>query len=200
MGYNRQWEGALTPSKPIPDDLADKINGMSLDVNVVRGNYTDGDSDGAVGDVVPSFRIMTGSSVAEDILRVQRLLTPLKIKLSGEITWSGDSGDDFGKLEVVRGKVYVRRGEITYGKRTPVSLERWAVRVLTRFKRWPKVWKTCGWVVTSDRGGETSVAWSQSDTPIYAAARFASEDDAWVAAHNHTYGKHKCEVVKTEVL
>ena len=96
MGYNSHWEGALTPSKKIPDNLVEIINRMGLDVCVVTGTYEDMDSDGDVGDVVPACREMEGSNLAEDICRVQKLLDEhkTKIKLSGEINRTGDSTGD----------------------------------------------------------------------------------------------------------
>lgn len=200
MGYNSRWEGSLTPSKKIPGELVEDINAMDLDVCVVKGNGEDMDSDGEVGDVVPTCREMKGANLAEDICRVQRLLTEEKtgITLSGTITRYGESTWDLEQIEVVKGKVYSRPGEVVYGKRMPVTLDRWAVRVTTQFKRWPGKWKTCGWVIHTGCPVTTSVAWSRSDTPPGTAARFTSEFDASVAAGRHTDKTHKCVVVKTE--
>ena len=202
MGYNSHWEGALTPSKTIPGELVEIINGMDLDVCVVTGTQEDNDSDGDVGDVVPACREMTGANLAEDICRVQKLLNEKKTKitLSGEITRSGASTGDLEQFKVIRGVVYRRPGEIVYGKFIPVTLDRWAVRVTTQFKRWPGTWKTCGWVITEGCPVRTAVAWSRSDTPPLTAARFESENEARIAAHNHTDKTHRCKVVKTEAL
>ena len=202
MGYNSHWEGALTPSKKIPDNLVEIINRMCLDVCVVTGTYEDMDSDGDVGDVVPACREMEGSNLAEDICRVQKLLDEhkTKIKLSGEINRTGDSTGDIEQFKVVRGVVYRRQGEIVDGKRIPVTLDRWAVRVKRQFKSHPGEWKTCGWVVTGGCQVRTAVAWSQSDTPPWVTARFESEDEAIIAAQKHTDKTHRCEVVKTEAL
>lgn len=202
MGYNSHWEGSLTPSKTIPDELVEIINGMDLDVCVVKGTHEDNDSDGDVGDVVPFCREMAGSNLADDICRVQKLLNEQKTKitLSGEITRSGASTGDLEQFKVVRGVVYRRPGEIVYGKRILVTLDRWAVRVTRQFKRWPGKWKTCGWVIADGCPVQTAVAWSRSDTPPWTAARFESENEARIAAHSHTDKTHRCEVVKTEAL
>lgn len=202
MGYSSHWEGALTPSNEIPGELVEIINGMALDVSVVKGNEEDMDSDGDVGDVVPVCREMPGSSLKGDICRVQRLLTKEKtgITLSGEITRAGESTGDFEQIEVVRGNVYSRPGEVVYGRRIPVTLDRWAVRVETTFKRWPGKWKTCGWVVHTGCPVTTAVAWSRSDTPPWTAARFTDKREARLAANRHKDKTHRCEVVKTEAL
>ena len=202
MGYNSRFEGTLTPSKPIPSELVEIINGMDLDVRVITGGVTAAYCDGDYGDIAPWSSNMHGYYLKEDISRVQRLLDEQKtgITLSGEILREGDASGDFEKIEVVKGKVYTRAGEVVYGKRQKVTLDRWAVRVLTRFKRWPKEWKTCGWVVTAGCLEQSSVAWSRSDEVPHVAERFASENDARTAARAHTDKTHRCEVVKTEVL
>lgn len=200
MGYNSRFEGSLTPSKPIPAELVELINGKDLDVRVLQGNdaYFDGDA----GDVVPWAHVMHGYDIKEDVLRVQRLLDERKtgITLSGEILREGDESGDFEKIEVVKGKVYARGGEVVYGKRQKVTLDRWAVRVLTKFRRWPKEWKTCGWVVRTGCPAKSGVMWSRSDDVPREAARLASESEARIAAHTHTDKTHRCEVVKTEAL
>lgn len=200
MGYNSLWEGSLTPSKPIPEDLVKRINEMDLDCRVVREGISESGCGGDAGDVVPSCRDMPGSNFAEDVCRVQKLLDPHKITLSGEIFRTGDDSCDFEQFKVVRGVVYRRPGEVVYGKRTLVTLDRWAVRVTTKFKRWPGKWKTCGWVIRTGCPVTTAVEWSRSDTPPWTAARFESENEARIAAHNHTDKTHRCEVVKTEAL
>lgn len=200
MGYNSKFEGSLTPSKPIPDELVEIINRKDLDVRVRQENdaYFDGD----VGDVVPWSHEMHCYDIKEDILRVQRFLDERKtgITLSGEILREGDESGDFEKIEVVKGRVYSRGGEIVYGKRQKVTLDRWAVRVLTKFKRWPKAWKTCGWIVMTVCPAKYGVTWSRSDEVPRVAERFLSENDARIAARDHTDKTHRCEVVKTEVL
>lgn len=202
MGYNSKFEGSLTPSKPIPAELVEIINGMDLDVRVLKGDGEDAYCDGDAGDVAPWSSDMHGYDIKEDILRIQRLLDERKtgITLSGEILREGDDSGDFEKIEVVKGKVYARGGEIVYGKCQEVTLDRWAVKVLTKFKRWPKEWKTCGWVVMTGCPAKSEVTWSRSDDVPRVAERFMTENDAWIAAHNHTDKTHRCEVVKTEVL
>lgn len=200
MGYNSHWEGSLTTSKKIPRELVEIINGMDLDVRVVTGTPEDTDSDGDAGDIVPACRDMPGSNLSADVCRVQKILAENKtgITVSGEITRAGDAANDFEKIEAVRGRVYVRVGEIRYGPRTRVSLDRWSVRVKRQYRRWPGKWKTCGWVTMT--GCTTGVMWSQSDTAPRAAARFESENDALSAANAHTDRTHMCEVVRTEAL
>lgn len=205
MGYNSRFDGSLTPSKPIPDELVELINGMDLDVRVRTENVDAFCVNGCNGDVVPWSYEMHGYNIEEDILRVQRILDERKtgITLSGEILREGDESGDFEKIEVVKGRVYSRAGEVVYGKRRKVTLCRWAVKVLTRFKSRTKKWKwkTCGWVIsTLDSPSGTGVTWSTSDEIPRVAARFNSEKDAWIAANTHTDKTHKCEVVKTEVL
>ena len=202
MGYNSRFEGSLTPSKPIPGELVAIINGTDLDVRVLTGGVEDPYCDGAAGDVAPWSSDMHGYDIKEDILRVQRFLDEQKtgITLSGEIFREGDDAGDLEKIEVVRGKVYTRGGKVIYGKRQKVTLDRWAVRVLTRFKRWPKEWKACGWVVMTGCPAKSGVAWSRADAVPRVAERFTSENDARVAARTHTDKTHRCEIVKTEVL
>lgn len=198
MGYNSRFEGSLTPSKPIPDELVERINLMDLDVRVVV--TASDDSCGEPGDVAPWASEMHGYALPEDILRVQRLLTEQKtgITLSGSIYREGDSSGDFEKIEVVRGRVYSRVGEVVYGRRQKVSLDRWAVKVLRKTKSGG--WQTCGWVTSGGCSSRPAVAWSTSGEVSRAAALFTSEDDAYVVAHARTDKRHKCEVVKTEAL
>lgn len=201
MGYNSRFEGSLTPSKPIPAELVEIINGLDLDVRVRQGNEAYFDGDG--GDIIPWSHTMHGYGIKEGILRVQRLLDERKtgITLSGEILREGDDSGDLEKIEVVKGKVYTRGGEVVYGKRRKVTLDRWAVKVLRQFPRWPGKWRTCGWVISDlDSHKGTAVAWSQDDDVPRVAERFESENAANMAAHNHTDKKHRCKVVKTEAL
>lgn len=48
--------------------------------------------------------------------------------------------------------------------------------------------------------GEIVETINGSDTPPWTAARFESENEACIAARNHTDKTHRCEVVKTEAL
>lgn len=194
MGYNSQWEGALHPSRTIPRETIELINACNYDVCVAsEGSEC---NDGEVGDVVPTFRNMPGRDLAEDILRVQKLLDPCKIKLSGDIYWTGEAHDDYGKIEVKNGKAQIRYGVIAYGRSKPVSLDRWSVKVKRKTR--DGKWKTCGWVISSGINHGTAVTWCEDEAPSRVAFQFYSEDEAYVAAHAHTDKKHKCEVVKVE--
>ena len=194
MGYNPQWEGALHPSRPIPQETVALINSCNYDVCVASEESEC--NDGEVGDIVPACRNMPGRCLAEDILRVQKILEPHKIKLSGEILWTGDAHADYGKIEVRRGKVQIRYGVISYGRPKPVNLDRWSVKVKRHTK--DGKWKTCGWVVSAGFNAGTAVAWCCDDTPPMAAYQFDHEDEAYVAANAHTDKTHRCEVVKVE--
>lgn len=194
MGHDSQWEGSLHPSRPIPQEAIALINACNYDVCVASEESEC--NDGEVGDIVPSHRNMPGQCLAEDILRVQKLLDPYKIKLSGDIYWTGEAHDDYGKIEVRRGKAQIRYGVISYGRPKPVTLDRWSVRVKRKTR--DGKWRTCGWVISAGFNAGTAVTWCCDDAPSRAAYQFDHKEEAYVAANAHTDKTHKCEVVKVE--
>jgi len=119
MGYNSEFSGEFTPSKPIPDDLVERINGAGLDLRVA---IEDDDSYEA-GNVVPAAFEMHGYDFVKDLVKVQRLLWQHGIALSGEVDRKGECNDDFERIEARRGRIYSRRGKVVYGKREESGLE-----------------------------------------------------------------------------
>ena len=202
MGYDSTFSGSLSPNKPIPKELIDRINDM-CDLRVVT-SYDDGDCDGEIGDVVPDRRNMHGYDIVKDTFRVQRLLSTSGIKLSGEIYRSGEDDDDFEKIEVVNGKVYVRTGEVVYGKREPVTAKdvtRYAIRVVSPSGR------AVGWLGHRGLGDKTyhKVDLKQvegkpvTDSPPLAAMLLERKDEACrIAAERNKRGKTVYEVIELE--
>ena len=132
MGYDSTFSGSMRPSKPIPPELAERINDR-CDLRVME--HGDEDCDGDIGDIVPVMRIMHGYNLATDVFRVQRLLRPHGITLTGEIFRAGEAGGDFEKVEAVKGRIYVRGGEVVYGKRKLVSIRDvayYAIRIMLK--------------------------------------------------------------------
>lgn len=121
MGYESVFSGNLTPSRPIPDDVADRIAEATSYYVVREEDYQD-DHDGDVGDVVPASRWMKAYQWVEEIMRIQRALDPLGIKLSGEIFRRGEAGEDFERLKARRGAISVSAGEVVYGRGRRVTV------------------------------------------------------------------------------
>ena len=78
MGYNSTFSGELHPNKPIPKELANRINDACLDVRVTGEHETDYWEEGSV---VPACTDMHGYNIVEDIVKVQRLLSKHGIRL-----------------------------------------------------------------------------------------------------------------------
>lgn len=175
MGYNSTFSGSLHPNKPIPDELIQKINDRDLDL-VVAVEACD---QGEVGDVVPWSEEMHGYDIAEDAARIQKMLDPYGIKLSGSIDRTGEAPDDFERIEAVRGAIYSRIGEVRFGKRVPVSADAWTVEVVTA----GKTPKHVGWLC-SPKSSEKQ--W------------FDTEDEACVAARAFKKKNCKTVIVKEE--
>lgn len=134
MGYDSTFSGELRPNRPIPKELAKRIDDACLDVRVTGEHEADYYEPGTV---VPACVVMRGYNIVEDIVKVQRLLSKHGIKLSGDIQRSGEEGGDFDLVEVRQGRVYYRPGRIVYGKREERGVEsvmRYAVRVLETVK------------------------------------------------------------------
>lgn len=121
MGYESIFSGSFTPSKPIPDDVADRIAEATSYCVVRKGDYQD-DHDGDVGDVVPASRWMKAYYWVEELMRIQRALDPLGIKLSGEVFRKGEDGDDYERLRARKGAISVSTGEVVYGKGRRVTV------------------------------------------------------------------------------
>ena len=139
MGYDSTFSGSLSPNKPIPDELIARINDK-CDLCVCTADSCD-DHDGELGDVVPCARTMHGYDLTNDVFKVQRMLKPHGILLTGEIYRKGEDDDDFEKIEVVDGKVYASYGEVVYKNRKRLTVRdvtRYAVKVMSgsRFAGW----------------------------------------------------------------
>ena len=207
MGYDSTFSGSMRPSKPIPPELVARINDK-CDLRVMM-HVTD-DCDGEIGDIVPDARTMHGYDLVKDVFRVQQLLKPHGITLTGEIFRAGESDGDFEKVEAVKGRIYVRSGEITYGKRRPVTAEdvtSYAVRVMKRRKKSQEI---VGWLAYKSlldgsfgRVEPLSEAGKPIlDNPLPLAYRFTDAAEATAAADKLNNGKTRktlsYEVVKME--
>lgn len=204
MGYNSTFSGSLSPSKPIPQELVDRINGM-CDLRVLASLSDDAaDCGGEVGDVVPDSCNMHGYDIVKDTFRVQRLLSTRGIRLSGEIYRSGEDDDDFEKIEVVNGRVYVRTGEVVYGKRVPVTAKdvtRYAIRVVAPSGR------AVGWLGPAGLCGRTYPKVGLklvggkpvTDSPPFEAMLLERKDEACkIAAERNKRGRTVYEVIELE--
>lgn len=204
MGYDSTFSGSLSPSKPIPQELVDRINDM-CDLRVLTSlNDEAADCGGEVGDVVPDSCNMHGYDIVKDTFRVQRLLSTRGIRLSGEIYRSGEDDDDFEKIEVVNGRVYVRTGEVVYGKRVPVTAKdvtRYAIRIVAPSGR------AVGWLGHRGLSDKTypKVDLKQvdgkpvTDSPPLAAMLLDRKDEACkIAAERNRRGKTVYEVIELE--
>lgn len=143
MGYDSTFGGSFRPSKAIPSDLVKRINDADLDVRV-SGEGEDYEP----GEVVPAAPMMHGYSFVEDLVKVQRLLSQRGIRLSGEVERSGETSDDFDKVEVRAGRVYYRPGRIVYGAREEKGVEcvtRYAVRVFRAARKPGGARRFLGW-------------------------------------------------------
>ena len=147
MGYESMFSGNFTPSKPIPDDVADRIAEATSYYVVRKGDYQD-DHDGDVGDVVPASRWMKAYYWVEELMRIQRALDPLGIKLSGEVFRKGEDGDDFERLKARKGVISVSAGEVVYGKGrrvTVADVTKYAVLIQLRGRNGRKC-EPIGWL------------------------------------------------------
>lgn len=175
MGYNSTFSGSLHPNKPIPDELIQKINDRDLDLVVA----VDTCNQGEVGDIVPWSATMHGYYIAEDAVRIQKMLDPYGIKLSGSIDRAGEEPDDFERIEAVKGVIYSRIGEVRFGKRVPVSADAWTVEVVTTGKTPKRV----GWLCLPN---SSEKKW------------FDTEEEACVAARAFKKKNCKTVIVKEE--
>jgi len=140
MGYDSTFSGSLSPSKPIPEELIERIND-ACDLKVASIHD---DCDGEPGDVIPQSRTMHGYNMAEDAYKVQALLRQNGITLNGTIYRVGEESDDYEMIEVVKGNVYTRTGAVVYGNRNPITAKDvtdYAIRVLSPDRR-----KHIGWI------------------------------------------------------
>ena len=210
MGYNSTFRGELHPNKPIPADIAKRINDACLDVRV-SGEY---EADyWEPGTVIPACVDMKGYNMAEDVVKVQRLLSRHGISLSGDIERTGEEGGDFDKIEVRRGKVYFRPGRIVYGKREERGVESvmlYAVRVYSAAKSkngWRK--EFAGWAaVVKPLRGDVEICPDcgegdpRTDRPRNRALAVKSLEDAREIVRRLRNGsegrKLKCEIVSWE--
>lgn len=141
MGYDSTFSGSLSPSKPIPEELIERIDGK-CDLRVAGIN--DNGCDGEPGDVVPWSRTMHGYDLAEDVYKVQALLKQNGIILNGTIYRVGEDSDDYEMIEVIKGNVYTRTGTVVYGNRNQITAKdvtNYAIRVLS-----PDRLKHIGWI------------------------------------------------------
>ena len=143
MGYNSTFSGSLHPNKPIPPEVVQRINRADLDV-CVAGKDTD--CHGEPGDIVPVCYEMHGYNWCKDTYKVQQLLSCYGITLSGDIDRDGEERDDFERMEVRKGHIYMRTGVVTYGKReelTAACITRYGIRVTLSGDKVPQHWVEC---------------------------------------------------------
>ena len=117
MGYNSDFNGSYHPSKKIPLEVVERINGMDLDLKVALPTQSFYDE----GDIVPWSSEMHGYNFAEDLVKIVNILKPLGIKLSGEVYRTGEESGDYELIEARGGRVYTRSGRVVYGKRKEVK-------------------------------------------------------------------------------
>lgn len=120
MGYESTFSGSFTPSKPIPQAVADVINESDAAL-VVAGPNMATDVEYEYGDVCPASYSMKAYDFGEDLVRVQRLLSRYGIKLTGSVERKGEDGEDFELFEARNGRLLSRTGRITYDKGTPLD-------------------------------------------------------------------------------
>lgn len=190
MGYNSTFSGSLTPSKPIPEKLVARINNANLDVYVVVA-WSDDACEHEPGDVVPWASEMHGYNWVEDIVKVQRLLAKHGIALRGDIYRSGESDDDFDKVEVRKGRVYYRPGRIVYGKREEKTADAVTFHAIRVFRVMPKSRNgLIGWVAPKGLLEKTYPVYPVqleagkpvTDRPPTGAMRYKSYTEAWKVA------------------
>lgn len=131
MGYESTFSGSFTPSKPIPQAVADIINESDAAL-VVAGP---GDVEYESGDVCPALSAMTAYDFGEDIVRVQHLLSQHGIKLTGSVERRGEDGEDFELFEARNGRIRTRTGRIVYDKGTQLNegyLTRYSILAVAR--------------------------------------------------------------------
>ena len=188
MGYDSTYGGSFKPSKAIPPDLVKRINDAELDVRVAGKG-----EDYEPGEVVPAATTMHGYSFVEDLVKVQRLLSKHGIRLSGEVERTGESSDDFDKVEVRAGKVYYRPGRIVYGAREEKGVEcvtLYAVRVFRAARKPGEARRFLGWsgrLGLVDRKSSTYPPQRFCDKPVMdrppcSALAYSSKKEAFDAA------------------
>lgn len=205
MGFDSTFAGSLHPSKSLPDEISMLLERSDADIRVMQ----DGDdADGEPGDVVPASRFMHGYDIPHDVLKLQRALGKYGITLDGSIERIGDGGGYFELTEVKGGKVYVRTGEITYGRAKRVKLEeirRYAVAV---YRDDGGCAVLAGWlevVPDRDMAGRVKYALRKRRDgepagvkPPQDVAYFIDRRDAEKAAAEFSLAGHACEVVRWE--
>jgi hypothetical protein len=191
MGYNSVFSGSLTPSKPIPKELATRINDADLAIHVVVAG-SDAAYEYKVGNIAPWSAEMHGYDWGRDIVKVQRLLAKHGITLRGDIERSGEEAGDFDKVEVRKGKIYYRRGRVMYGKREEMNADDVTMHAIRVFRISPKSkYRFVGWVAPKGlRNNMYPVcpALFKAGTPVIdrppvEALRFKSRSEARAAAH-----------------
>lgn len=205
MGFDSTFSGSLHPSRSLPDEVAMRLERSDADIRVMR----DGDdADGEPGDVVPASRFMHGYDIPHDVLKLQRALGKYGITLDGSIERIGDGGGYFELTEVKGGKVYVRTGEIAYGKARCVKLEeirRYAVAVYSGDAGFAAL---AGWlevVPDPDMAGRMKYALRQRRDaeptgvkPPQDVAYFIDRRVAEKAAAEFDLAGHFCKVIRWE--
>lgn len=152
MGFDSTFSGSLRPSRRLPDEVVRRLECSDADLVVMQEGD---DADGEPGDVVPANRFMHGYDIPHDVLKLQRVLDKYGITLEGSIERIGDGGGYFELTEVKDGKVYVRTGEVVYGKakRVPVEeVRRYAVKVYKRKES--GISELAGWLAVEPTPGE----------------------------------------------
>ncbi len=203
MGFDSEFSGALHPSRPLPEGIVALIERSDADLMVMR---EDDDADGDVGDVVPASRCMHGYDIPHDVLKLQRALDRHGITLSGSIERIGDGGGCYELTEARDGKVYVRLGEIRYGRARRVrqaDIMRYAVEVHRDCGHGER--RLAGWLAPAPgTAGQKFCLRKKAEgevvggRPPYDAAYFTSKDDAELAAGQFRLDGHACAVVGWE--
>lgn len=189
MGYNSSFTGSMTPSKPIPDWLAYRINSADISLRVNQGDleYCEGER----GDVIPSSYEMHAYDFAKELFMVNKLLAKEGIKLNGEIERSGEEYGDFELFTARGGKVYSCRGEVVYRKKQEITVDqvtRYAVRLYKTESRDGKTSrKPFGWLGRREFAVDDGDRWFVSAAEdISSAPVFETRKDAVHAARNGT--------------
>ncbi len=198
MGFDSTFSGSLHPSKRLPDEVVRRIDCSDADLIVMQEGD---DADGEPGDVVPAARFMHGYDVPHDVLKLQRALDEYGITLEGAIERVGDGGAYFERTEAKGGKVYVRTGEVVYGRARRVATDDLQLYAVEVYKEAGTGNELAGWLEAGPDGfslRRKKAGERHGVKPPGDVAYFISRSAADEAASRFGMAGHRCSVVGWE--